>query len=392
MIDFDFVSPTKIFFGRGKEAKAGEVLRSYGARNVLIVYGSDRVRMSGLLGTVEASILSNGISYRELNGIRPNPTAEKVREGVALARKEEVDYVLAIGGGSVIDTAKAISVGFYYDGDPFDFNLKKLTPEKALPVGVVLTISGAGSEASNSCVIQDDSLSIKQGFNSDLVRPQFAIENPELTFSVPPYQTFAGISDIMMHSLERYFDPGDDDELADDWALDLVRSCVKMAKRLQADPSDYQARARIMLNSTLSHNGLTGLGKKFFFVVHPLEHALSGYAPKVTHGAGVALIFPAWAKYTIKQNEAKLAKMGRVVFDINADNDAEAAIISVESIREFFLSIGMPGSLNELGLTKNDIEPLANLASGNGTRVIGCYPQSLGKQDIEAIFLSLLAD
>ena len=392
MIDFDFVSPTKIFFGRGKEAKAGEVLRSYGARNVLVVYGSDRVRMSGLLGTVEASILSNGISYRELNGIRPNPTAEKVREGVALARKEEVDYVLAIGGGSVIDTAKAISVGFYYDGDPFDFNLKKLTPEKALPVGVVLTISSAGSEASNSCVIQDDSLSIKQGFNSDLVRPQFAIENPELTFSVPPYQTFAGISDIMMHSLERYFDPGDDDELADDWALDLVRSCVKMAKRLQADPSDYQARARIMLNSTLSHNGLTGLGKKFFFVVHPLEHALSGYAPKVTHGAGVALIFPAWAKYTIKQNEAKLAKMGRVVFDINADNDAEAAIISVESIREFFLSIGMPGSLNELGLTKNDIEPLANLASGNGTRVIGCYPQSLGKQDIEAIFLSLLAD
>lgn len=392
MIDFDFVSPTKIFFGRGKEAKAGEVLRSYGAHNVLIVYGSDRVRMSGLLGTVEASILSNGISYRELNGIRPNPTAEKVREGVALARKEEVDYVLAIGGGSVIDTAKAISVGFYYDGDPFDFNLKKATPEKALPVGVVLTISSAGSEASNSCVIQDDSLSIKQGFNSDLVRPQFAIEDPELTFSVPPYQTFAGISDIMMHSLERYFDPGDDDELADDWALDLVRSCVKMAKRLQADPSDYQARARIMLNSTLSHNGLTGLGKKFFFVVHPLEHALSGYAPKVTHGAGVALIFPAWAKYTIKQNEAKLAKMGRVVFDINADNDAEAAIISVESIREFFLSIGMPGSLNELGLTKNDIEPLANLASGNGTRVIGCYPQSLGKQDIEAIFLSLLAD
>lgn len=392
MIDFDFVSPTKIFFGRGKEAKAGEILRSYGAKTVLIVYGSDRVRMSGLLGTVEASILSNGISYRELNGIRPNPTAEKVREGVALARKEEVDYVLAIGGGSVIDTAKAISVGFYYDGDPFDFNLKKSTPEKALPIGVVLTISSAGSEASNSCVIQDDSLSIKQGFNSDLVRPQFAIENPELTFSVPPYQTFAGISDIMMHSLERYFDPGDDDELADDWALDLVRSCVKMAKRLQADPSDYQARARIMLNSTLSHNGLTGLGKKFFFVVHPLEHALSGYAPKVTHGVGVALIFPAWAKYTIKQNEAKLAKMGRVVFDINADNDAEAAIISVESIREFFLSIGMPGSLNELGLTKKDIEPLANLASGNGTRVIGCYPKSLGKQDIEAIFLSLLAD
>lgn len=392
MIDFDFVSPTKIFFGRGKEAKAGEILRSYGAKNVLIVYGSDRVRMSGLLGTVEASILSNGISYRELNGIRPNPTAEKVREGVALARKEEVDYVLAVGGGSVIDTAKAVSAGFFYDGDPFDFNLKKAIPQKALPIGVVLTISSAGSEASNSCVIQDDSLSIKQGFNSDLVRPQFAIENPELTFSVPPYQTFAGISDIMMHSLERYFDPGDDDELADDWALDLVKSCVKMAKRLQADPSDYQARARIMLNSTLSHNGLTGLGKKFFFVVHPLEHALSGYAPNVTHGAGVALIFPAWAKYTIKQNEAKLAKMGRVVFDINADNDAEAAIISVESIREFFLSIGMPGSLNELGLSKKDIESLANLASGNGTRVIGCYPQSLGKQDIEAIFLSLLAD
>ena len=295
MIDFDFVAPTKIYFGRDKEEQVGEILLKEKAQTVLIVYGSDRIRKEGLLGRVESRLLENGISYRELNGIRPNPVADKVREGVALARKENVDYLLAIGGGSVIDTAKAIAAGYYYDGDPFDFNLKKATVGQALPIGVILTLASAGSEGSNSCVIQDDALGIKQGFNSDLVRPRFAIENPELTFSCPNYQTFAGISDIIMHSLERYFDPGDENELADDWALDLIKNTMVAAKRLLVDPKDYQARARVMLNSTLSHNGLTGLGKKFFFVVHPLEHALSGYVPKVTHGAGVALIWPAWA-------------------------------------------------------------------------------------------------
>lgn len=390
MIDFDFVSPTKIYFGRGKEDLIGDVLSKEGAKTVLIVYGSDRIRAEGLLPKVEASILAKGISYRELSGIRANPVAEKVREGVALSRKEGVDFILAVGGGSVIDTAKSIACGFYHQGDPFDFNLKKAVPEKALPIGVILTFGSAGSEASSSCVIQDDETKIKQGFNSDLVRPRFAIENPELSFSLPKYQTFAGISDIMMHSLERYFDPSGDNELADEWALDLVKSTMEAAKVLLNDPLNYETRARVMLNSTLSHNGLTGLGKKFFFVVHPLEHALSGYLPSITHGAGVALLFPAWAKVKRKENEAKLAKMGRRLFNILSPFDEEASIIAIESIRDFFSSIGMPGSLNELGLTQKDIEPLVALASGNGTRVIGCYPQSLDTEDMRKIFASLL--
>ena len=364
MIDFDFIAPTKIYFGRGKEEKVGEILAGEQAKVVLIVYGSDRIRKEGLLGKVESHLLENGISYRELNGIRPNPVAEKVREGVALAHKENVDYLLAIGGGSVIDTAKAI--------------------------GVILTLASAGSEGSNSCVIQDDELHIKQGFNSDLVRPRFAIENPELTYSCPTYQTFAGISDIIMHSLERYFDPGDGDELADEWALDLIKNTILAAKRLLIDPQDYEARARVMLNSTLSHNGLTGLGKKFFFVVHPLEHALSGYSPKVTHGAGVALIWPVWATVKRRENEAKLAKLARRVFDIVDTSDEEASIIAIGSMREFFVSIGMPQSLNELGLSASDLDPLVNLATGNRTRVIGCYPQSLDAEDVMEIFSRLL--
>ena len=390
MIDFDFIAPTKIYFGRGKEEKVGEILAGEQAKVVLIVYGSDRIRKDGLLGKVESHLLENGISYRELNGIRPNPVAEKVREGVALAHKENVDYLLAIGGGSVIDTAKAIAAGYYYDGDPFDFNLKKATVIKALPIGVILTLASAGSEGSNSCVIQDDELNIKQGFNSDLVRPRAAIENPELTYSCPTYQTFAGISDIIMHSLERYFDPGDGDELADEWALDLIKNTILAAKRLLIDPQDYEARARVMLNSTLSHNGLTGLGKKFFFVVHPLEHALSGYSPEVTHGAGVALIWPVWATVKRRENEAKLAKLARRVFDIVDTSDEEASIIAIGSMREFFVSIGMPQSLNELGLSASDLDPLVNLATGNRTRVIGCYPQSLDAEDVMEIFSRLL--
>ena len=389
MIDFEFMSPTKIVFGKGAENKVGETAASFGFKKALVVYGSGRVKKDGLLDRTEKSLSENGIEFVELGGVRPNPTVAKVKEGVELAHKENVDFILAVGGGSVIDTAKSIGVSFYHDGDPFDFNLKKQKPCKCLPIGVILTISSAGSELSNSCVIQDDESGVKQGFNSDLIRPVFAIENPELTFSTPWNQTAAGIADTMMHSLERYFDPSGPYQLCDDFALDLVRNVMEAGKAVMKDPNDYEARAALMLASSLSHNGLTGIGKPFGFVVHPMEHALSGYKPDIVHGAGVALIFPAWAEYVLHRDLGKFARMGERLFNIVGKSQEEKAIMCVAKTREFFASLGLPTSFADVGLSKSDIPSLVSLVSGNGTRVIGCCHQSLRAEDIEKIFSSL---
>lgn len=389
MIDFEFVSPTKIVFGHKAEEKVGKVAKGFGFSHALIIYGSARIE-SDLLPQTERLLKEEGIGSTRFGGVRPNPLASKAREGVALAREVGADFILAIGGGSPIDTAKSIAAGFYYDGDPFDFNLKKAIPKKALPVGVILTHASAGSEASNSCVIQDDEIPFKGGINSDLVRPAFAIEDPELTYGVSAYQTAAGASDIMMHSLERYFDPSGENQLCDDWALSLVKNTMVAAKKALDNPRDYEARAALMLNSTLSHNGLTGIGKPFGFVVHPIEHALSGYRPDIVHGAGVALIFPAWASYVHQRDEAKFAHLARTLFNICEPNDEKASIIGIAAMKEFFSSIGMPTTLREVGLGKDDIPSLASLATGNNTRMIGCCHQSLGKEDVEAILKALL--
>lgn len=389
MIDFNFVSPTKIYFGKGKEAQIGDILSEFGAKRVLIIYGSKRIE-SDLLPLVESKIEEKGIFFLAHHGVRPNPTLDFVVEGVKIARENHIDFILAIGGGSPIDAAKAIAAGFYYEGDPFDFNLHIATPKKTLPLGVILTHASAGSELSNSAVIQDDARKIKQGFLSDLNRPSFVIENPELTYGVSAYQTAAGASDIMMHSLERYFDPSDDDQLADEWALALVKNTMNAVKAALKNPNDYQARARLMLNSSLSHNGLTGIGKQFSFVVHPIEHALSGYAPSITHGAGVALIFPAWAEHVYRRDLAKFAHMAEALFNIKGDDLEKTAIIGITSMRAFFASIGMPTRLTEVGLGEKDIPSLAALATGNNTRMIGCCHQSLNMEDVQAILTRLL--
>jgi alcohol dehydrogenase YqhD (iron-dependent ADH family) len=390
MIDFNFVSPTKIIFGHGAESKIGALLKDYGFKNVLLVYGSASIKLNGLYGKVVAWLDEADIHHEEISGVRANPSKELVTQGVALALAKKCDAILAIGGGSVIDTAKSIGVGYYYKGDPFDFNLHVAVPKKSLPVGVILTIASAGSELSNSCVISDDTSHIKQGFNSDIVRPLFAIEDPELTYSVPAYQTACGVSDIMMHSLERYFAQSDDLQLADEWALDLIKNTMIAGKQALKDPHDYEARAALMLDSSLSHNGLTGLGKPNQFVVHPLEHALSGYRSDITHGAGVALLYPAWAEYVYKRQPHKFAHLAKALFKIKGTDELQVAIMGIDQMRKFFASIGMPTSFKEVGLTKRDLPNLVNLASGNGTRVIGCYPQSLDAKDIEAIYASLV--
>lgn len=389
MIDFEFVSPTKIFFGHEKEKKVGLAAKEFGFTRTLVVYGSKHAKESGLIDLVDLKLKEEGVEPFYLNGIRANPTIEKVKEGLALAKEANIDSILCVGGGSVIDTGKSIAANFYYDGDPFDFNLKKAVPKKALPIGVILTIASAGSEMSSSCVVQDDEKKIKMGFNSDVIRPRFAIMNPELTFGVPTYMAAAGISDIIMHSLERYLLLGSGNELCDDWALDLIEKTMQFGPKSLQNPNDYEAKAAIMLQGALSHNGLTNIGKEFGFTVHPVEHALSGYKPDIIHGAGVALLYPAVAMVTIRKNPTKHAALSRRLFKIGVENEMETAIIGATKMKEFFSSIGMPTTFEEVGLGKADIPALLSIAFGNDTRVIGRYPQSLDKRDLEEVFQSL---
>lgn len=298
MLNFEFVSPTKIFFGRDTELNVGNILKGYNIKKVLLHYGQKSIFKTGLYDRVVTSLKNAGIEYVELGGVEPNPKIDKVREGVTLARENNVELVLAVGGGSVIDSAKAIAAGFYADFDPWCFNAHTKTVEKALPVGVILTISAAGSELSNSCVISNPETNVKNGFNSDLIRPKFAIMNPCLTFSVSKYQTACGVVDILMHTLERYLSDVSGVSFSDEMALGLVRSMLASGKTVINDPENYEARANIMIASSFSHNGLTGLGSKMYFTVHKLEHAVSGLFDNVAHAAGLSVLFPAWAEYT----------------------------------------------------------------------------------------------
>ena len=372
MIDFDFVSPTKIYFGNNKEELIGQICTQGGYKRVYIVIGQGSVKRNGLLARVTETLDKEGIKYQILEGIRPNPTIDLCHKGIEEARIFAPNLILAIGGGSVIDTAKNIAVGYFYSGNSFDFNLHIAKPKKALPIGVILTIAASGSEMSNSCVIQDDEKQIKMGFNDDLVRPVFAIENPKLTYSVSKVQTAYGIVDIMMHTLERYFHTSSDNEPADGFAEALLRSVIKAAKVVNENPTDYDARAVLMLMSSLSHNGLTNIGKKPFMPVHQLEHPLSGLYPRVAHGAGLAILFPAWARYFVKCDLNKFDRFAREVFDLHKEDKLENSLESIDKLEEFFSSIGMPTRLSHLD-EEIDIEALANKATNNGNRVIDNY-------------------
>lgn len=370
MINFDFQIKTKLFFGKDKHLEIGNVLKEFNAQKVMIFIGQGSVRTSGLLDTITSKIAGESIDFKVVEGIRPNPTADLVREFIKVARDYQPDLLLAIGGGSVIDTAKSVSVGYYYDGDCFDFNLHKVSPTKAIPVGVILTISAAGSEMSNSCVIQDDELMIKRGFNSELIRPAFAIENPELTYSVSPRQTMNGIVDIMMHTLERYFQPSCDNEPADGFAESLLRSVIKAGSIVIDNPNDYESRAVLMLMSSLSHNGLTNIGKKFFMPVHQLEHALSGVYPEVAHGSGLAVLFPAWEKAYLDVELNKLDQLARNVFGLNNPDKLENAKEGIKALENFFKSIHAPLTFKELGIENPDIDKLINVLLDGGKKVI----------------------
>ena len=390
MIDFDLNIKTKLYFGPNKENLIGDILKEYSFNNVLIVIGQSSVKKSGLLDRVLVSLNEKKIKYTILEGVRPNPTIENIKEGLKLAKEFKPDILLAIGGGSVIDTAKSIAAGYYYDGDPFDFNLHKSKPQKALPVGVILTISAAGSEMSTSCVIQDDKTGVKMGFNSELVRPLFAIENPELTYGVNKYQTSCGIVDIMMHTLERYLQPSSNNEPADGFAEALLKSVIKAGQVIVRNPEDYESRAVLMLMSSLSHNGLTNIGKPFGMPVHQLEHALSGMYPSVAHGAGLAVLWPAWAEYYVEYEVDKFDQYARNVWGSQIQDKEANALQGIKLTEEFFRYLGMPSRLMEFRVGMIDVDGLVNLLTNNGTRVVAHRTKPIDKEVAEAIYRSCL--
>ena len=390
MINFDLSIQTKLYFGPGKEKLVGEILSSLSAKRVLIVIGQSSVKKTGLLDIATESLKNNKIQYQLIEGVRPNPTIDFVRDGLKVAKEFKPDYLLAIGGGSVIDTAKSIAAGYYYDGDPFDFNLHKCKPTKALPIGVILTISAAGSEMLTSCVIQDDRTGIKMGFNSDLIRPVFAIENPELTYSVSPYQTACGIVDIMMHTLERYMQPSAENEPADGFAESLLRSVIKAGQKVMRKPDDYESRAVLMLMSSLSHNGLTNIGKPFGMPVHQLEHGLSGMYKSIAHGAGLAVLWPAWAKYYMQYDVDKFDQYARNVWNSQLPDKNDNALQGIKLTEEFFRYIGMPSRLMEFKVGAIDIDGLINKLTDNGTRVVAHPVKPLDGEVARIIYNSCL--
>ncbi|MDE5841220.1 MAG: iron-containing alcohol dehydrogenase [Muribaculaceae bacterium] len=372
MNNFVFFPATKYVFGRGVENKVAEELEAFGMKKPLVVYGKGSVIKSGLLDRVKKSLDNAGIPFAELGGVQPNPVDSKVYEGIEIAKKEGIDSVLAVGGGSSIDTAKAIAAAIPYGGDFWDFFCGKSKVKKALPVGVVLTIPAAGSEGSGNTVITKLDGLHKLGMGSDVLRPKFALMNPELTFTLPPYQTAAGITDMMAHIMERYFSNTPEVEITDRIAEGLLKAIITEAPKVIADPENYDARANIMWSGTLAHNGVCSGGREEDWATHGLEHELSAVYD-VTHGAGLAVMFPAWMTYAMQENPGKLAQFARRVFDVEEPEDRKAAAEGIVKLKNFFSSIGMPVSMKELGIENPDVKLLAEKVTDNKGKVFGNY-------------------
>lgn len=385
MINFDFYSPTKIYFGKNRENEVGEIIKKYGFKKVLLHYGQNSIKKTGLYDKVILSLKNAEVSFIELSGVEPNPKIELVRQGVKIVKDEQIDFILAVGGGSVIDSAKAIACGAKVDFDPWLFNLHQKTPTDALPIGVILTISAAGSELSNSCVISDLNTYFKNGFNSDHIRPLFAIENPELTYSVSKFQTGCGIVDILMHTIERYFTDTPEIEFAKNISEGLIKSVIDAGYKAIKDPSNYDARSTLMIASSFSHNGLTGLGGKMYFTVHKLEHQISGTFDNVAHGAGLSVLFPAWAKWIYKEDLNSFVRFAKNIFNITEGTDDEIAYKGILALEKYFKDIDMPTRFSDLGITPESFEAMASRITKNDTvKVVGFI--ELDKKAVLEIF------
>lgn len=382
MNNFRFHSPTEFVFGRDTEQQTGQMARTYGAHHVFVVYGGGSVVRSGLLQRVCESLSEAGITFCQLGGIRPNPTDAKVYEGIDIARKEKCDFILAVGGGSVIDTAKAIAAGVTYDGDFWDFFCGKAIVNKALPVGVVLTIPASGSEGSgNSVITRTEGLHKLSLRTHNWLRPKFAIMNPELTFTLPPYQTACGIADMMVHVMERYFSNTTGCELTDRLCEATLMGIIDEAPKVMNNPCDYDARANIMWAGTIAHNGICGTGRDEDWASHFMEHELSAVYD-VTHGAGLTAIVPAWLTWMADHNINKVEQLARRVMGVTPSDVEGAApgakprLVALEGIRRlagFWQSMGLPVNIAGLGITNPDIDLLVNKLHENKGELVGSY-------------------
>ena len=389
MKDFNFYAPTRVVFGRESEEKLPQLIQQYGGGKVLVHYGGGSARKSGLLDKVEKMLTEAGIAFVELGGVVPNPLLSKVKEGIELCRKEHVNFILAVGGGSVIDSAKAIGYGVEYPGDVWDFWDGKAVPQSCLPIGVMLTIPAAGSEMSSSCVVTNDEGMLKRGINSDLCRCKFAIMNPERTFTLPPYQTAAGATDILMHTMERYFSKYEDALLTDAIAEALLKTVMSAAKEVLLSPDDYKYRAAIMWASSLSHNDLTECGTEKDFACHKLEHELSGMFG-VTHGAGLAAIWSSWARYVMDKHLNRFVQFAVNVMGVLQDftDPRRTALRGIEAMEHFFMEIGMPICIDDLldrQLTDEEIDQLVEKCSRGGKMNIGAM-EVLTPDDMREIY------
>lgn len=388
MNSFDFYTPTKIYFGKDRHKNAGEIIASYGFHKILLHYGGGTIKKTGVYDAVTASLRANGIEFVELGGVEPNPKLSLVRKAVELCRAEKVEMILAVGGGSVIDSAKSTAVATPSSYDPWSFSTKEVIAKTALPVGVILTLSAAGSEMSSSCVITNEEEKLKRGYGSEYNRPLFAIMNPELTFTVSKYQTASGVVDILMHTLERYFQPSDSSELTDSLAEALLRSVIGAGKIAIQNPCDYEARATLMWAGSLSHNDLTGAGKTPGLQVHQLEHEVSGMFDEVAHGAGLSVLFPAWAEYVYRNHVMKFCRFAVNVWGCTMDfsNPEQTARAGIEQCREYFGNVlQMPLTLKELDVPEESFLEMAEKCTSHGKKVIpGIQP--LGTNDILEIF------
>ena len=390
MKDFTYYAPTRIVFGKESEEKLPQLIQQYGGKKVLVHYGGSSAKRSGLLDKVFTMLDDAGIAYVELGGVVPNPVLSLVKEGIDLCQKEKVDFILAVGGGSVIDSSKAIGYGVGYDGDVWDFWDGKAVPQSCLPIGVVLTIPAAGSEMSSSCVITNEDGMLKRGVNSDLCRCKFAIMNPERTYTLPPFQTAAGATDIMMHTMERYFSKYEDAMLTDAIAEALLRTVMKATKAVLAKSDDYTSRAAIMWAGSLSHNDLTECGTEKDFACHKLEHELSGLFG-VTHGAGLAAIWGSWARYVMNRHMDRFVKFATEVMGVPKDHIEKplaTAMAGVRNLENFFHEIGMPTNIPELigrEATEEEIQKLVDKCSRGGKITIGAM-EVLKAEDMTTIY------
>ncbi len=388
MVHFEYYTPTRVVFGPDAEDKTGELIKALNAKKVLLHYGGGSALVSGLMDKVCDSLDRSGIEYLALGGVVPNPRLSLVREGISLCKKEGIDFILAIGGGSVIDSAKAIAYGACVDFDVWDFYSRKAQATKCLHIGCVLTIAAAGSEMSWSSVITNEATGEKRGYSNDLCRCQFAMMNPKWTLSTPAYSTACGCVDILMHTMERYFGSGESLELTDEISEALMRTVIRAARAVHANPKDEIARAELMWASSLSHNGLMDGGRRGDWSCHQLEHELSGRFD-VAHGAGLAAIWSAWARYVCQNDLSRFARFAIQVMDVEP-HDMDIPEIVAEGIlnmESFFESIGMPTSLTALGIevTENLFDELADDCSFQGTRTIGSFRQ-LTKEDMSTIY------